>query len=53
MKIAIIGSGNIGSALAKGLAKKGHKITMGVRDANSKDIASLAGASANISAASI
>jgi predicted dinucleotide-binding enzyme len=34
MKIAIIGTGNVGSALAKGWAKSGHQILLGVRDTN-------------------
>ncbi len=32
MKIAIIGTGNVGSALAKGWANVGHTIYLGVRD---------------------
>ena len=32
MKIAIIGSGNVGGALAQGWAKAGHQILLGVRD---------------------
>jgi 8-hydroxy-5-deazaflavin:NADPH oxidoreductase len=32
MKIAIIGSGNVGSSLAQGWAKVGHEITFGVRN---------------------
>jgi len=32
MKIAIIGSGNVGGALAQGWVKKGHEITFGVRN---------------------
>ena len=32
MKIAIIGSGNVGGALAKGWAKAGHQIVFGVRN---------------------
>jgi predicted dinucleotide-binding enzyme len=32
MKIAIIGSGNVGGALAKKWSQKGHIITLGVRD---------------------
>jgi predicted dinucleotide-binding enzyme len=32
MKIAIIGTGNVGSALAKGLAKAGHQVLLGVRN---------------------
>ena len=34
MKIAIIGSGNVGSALAQGWSHAGHEITFGVRDRN-------------------
>lgn len=32
MKLAIIGKGNVGSTLARGLAKAGHEIVMGVRN---------------------
>ena len=32
MKIAIVGSGNVGSALAQGWAKANHQITFGVRN---------------------
>jgi 8-hydroxy-5-deazaflavin:NADPH oxidoreductase len=32
MKIAIIGTGNVGSALAKGFAKAGHTVLLGVRN---------------------
>ncbi|HLE71032.1 MAG TPA: NAD(P)-binding domain-containing protein, partial [Vicinamibacteria bacterium] len=32
MKIAILGAGNVGSALATALAGKGHSIVLGVRD---------------------
>lgn len=31
-KIAIIGIGNVGSALAQGLVSKGHEVTFGLRD---------------------
>ena len=34
MKIAVIGSGNVGSALAQGWTRAGHEITFGVRDIN-------------------
>lgn len=34
MKLAIIGSGNVGSALANGWAKAGHSILFGVRNVN-------------------
>jgi hypothetical protein len=32
MKIAIIGTGNVGSALAKGFTQAGHEVLLGVRD---------------------
>ena len=32
MKIAIIGKGNVGTALAKGLSRNGHEIKFGHRD---------------------
>ncbi len=32
MRIAIIGSGNVGGALAQGWAKAGHEVTFGVRN---------------------
>lgn len=35
MKIAIIGTGNVGGALATKWANKGHEINLGVRDLNS------------------
>lgn len=35
MNIAILGSGNVGSALAQGLIRSGHFVTFGVRDAGS------------------
>jgi predicted dinucleotide-binding enzyme len=34
MTIAIIGTGNVGSALAKGFANAGHQVTLGVRNKN-------------------
>lgn len=34
MKIAIIGTGNVGGALATGWAKKGHELFLGVRNPN-------------------
>lgn len=34
MKIAIIGTGNVGSALAEGWVKAGHQIYLGVRNTN-------------------
>ncbi|MFM2375808.1 MAG: hypothetical protein RLZZ165_905 [Bacteroidota bacterium] len=35
MKIAIIGAGNVGSALGKGWIKRGHQVVFGIRDASS------------------
>ncbi|MBK8196196.1 MAG: NAD(P)-binding domain-containing protein [Lewinellaceae bacterium] len=32
MNIAIIGTGNVGGALARGLAQAGHRVRLGVRD---------------------
>lgn len=46
MNIAIIGTGNIGSALGKAWAAKGHQIHLGVRDTNNfkgKEMAILPG----------
>ncbi len=34
MKIAIIGTGNVGGSLAKGFAKSGHQVFLGVRNQN-------------------
>jgi 8-hydroxy-5-deazaflavin:NADPH oxidoreductase len=53
MRIAIIGAGNIGGILAKGLSKHDHQITLGLRNINSEDAAALVNFSANIKAASI
>jgi predicted dinucleotide-binding enzyme len=40
MKIAIIGTGNVGGALARGLSRAGHQIVLGVRDrAKTADLA--------------
>jgi hypothetical protein len=36
MNIAIIGAGNVGSALAAGFIKAGHTVSFGVRDVNSQ-----------------
>jgi 8-hydroxy-5-deazaflavin:NADPH oxidoreductase len=35
MKISVIGSGNVGAALAHGFVKAGHSVSFGVRDASS------------------
>lgn len=50
MKIAIIGTGNVGGALAAGLARAGHEIRLGVRDLENFKGKSLLDQSANISA---
>jgi len=41
MKIAIIGTGNVGSALATGWARAGHQIVLGVRDVADPNVRSL------------
>ncbi|GAB4474618.1 NADPH-dependent F420 reductase [Erythrobacter tepidarius] len=43
MRIAIIGAGTVGSALARGLKGKGHSVTLGVRDPSSPKALALAG----------
>ena len=48
MKIAVIGAGHVGGALAKQFAKTGHRVYLGVR--NIKDPKVLALLSKNISA---
>lgn len=53
MKIAIIGAGNVGGALAKGFADTGHTVIIGARDVNSDDVKSLLAQSPAISATSI
>jgi predicted dinucleotide-binding enzyme len=42
MRIAIIGTGNVGSAIARGLKGKGHAVTMGARDPQAAEAAKLA-----------
>lgn len=42
MRIAIIGAGNVGSAIARGLAGKGHHVTLGVRDPSAAGVVALA-----------
>lgn len=42
MRIAIIGVGNVGSALARGLKGKGHAIVLGARDPSAAAISALA-----------
>ena len=41
MQIAIIGTGNVGSAIARGLKGRGHHVTLGVRDVSRPDLLSL------------
>ena len=53
MQIAIIGSGNIGGALAAGLAKQKHHIILGARNTSSPDIEALTKSSKNITAATV
>lgn len=42
MKIAIIGAGNVGSALGGGWQKKGHEVIYGVRDAGTAKVSGMA-----------
>ncbi len=49
MNIAIVGAGNVGSALAKAWAKAGHRIFIGTRDSAQPELAPLL-ASLNITA---
>lgn len=42
MQIAIIGTGNVGSAIARRLKGRGHVLTLGVREASRPDIVALA-----------
>jgi hypothetical protein len=42
MRIAIIGTGNVGSALARGFKGKGHDVQLGTRDPSSSASAALA-----------
>ncbi|HVO79666.1 MAG TPA: NAD(P)-binding domain-containing protein [Terriglobales bacterium] len=54
MEIGIIGAGNVGGALGKGWAKKGHAVMFGVRDAaDPKVVALLKDAGANARAGSV
>jgi predicted dinucleotide-binding enzyme len=38
MKIAIIGAGNVGTALGSGWTREGHEVTYGVKDPNDKSV---------------
>jgi hypothetical protein len=42
MRIAIIGTGNVGGAIARGLKGKGHEVVLGARDPQAADVAALA-----------
>jgi len=42
MNIAIIGAGNVGSALAEAWARRGHRVRLGVRDPKGEDARALA-----------
>lgn len=42
MRIAIIGTGNVGSAIARGLKGKGHDVMLGARDPKGADVVALA-----------
>jgi len=42
MKIAIIGTGNVGGAVAQGLRKSSHTIVLGARDVTKKATRDLA-----------
>src|SRR5258707_11161460 len=53
MKIAIIGAGNVGAALAGGWSKKGHQIMLGVRQPGKPEIQELVKSLANVSAMDI
>lgn len=50
MDIAIIGTGNVGGALAQGFARAGHQVRLGVRDLENFKGKNLLDASPNISA---
>lgn len=42
MRIAIIGTGNVGGSIAQGLKNKGHAVTLGARDPHGPDLIALA-----------
>jgi predicted dinucleotide-binding enzyme len=42
MQIAIIGTGNVGSAIARGLKGKGHALVLGARDPRAAEVTALA-----------
>lgn len=48
MKIAIIGAGNVGTALGEGFSRAGHEVIYGVRDPKGEAAAELRGAGAAV-----
>jgi predicted dinucleotide-binding enzyme len=42
MRVAIIGTGNVGGAIARGLKGKGHDVCLGARDPQAADVVALA-----------
>jgi predicted dinucleotide-binding enzyme len=44
MRIAIIGTGNVGGAIARGLKGRGHEVTLGARDPADTEVSVLAAA---------
>jgi len=50
MQIAIIGSGNVGSALAMAWARVGHRIFLGVRNLESQKVLALVAGGPSLSA---
>jgi len=53
MKIAIIGAGNVGGALALGWIKSGHEITIGARDMKSDKVTKVTSQNSSIKVKSI
>lgn len=50
MKIAIIGAGKVGGALASGWARAGHSVILGVRNSGDREVQALVAANQNLSA---
>lgn len=50
MRVAIIGTGGVGTALARGLTGKGHSVTLGARDPASPKVRALADETASTAA---